>query len=112
DIKRRMDMFQIYAHDLKLDNSVDFAELARMTEGYSGGDIRDLFQSTQLSSSKLLHPWKRERSQLRPRRHHDGRLPVNNHRPPTKRFTRNPQAILRLGRIIQGKLGECKSELG
>jgi SpoVK/Ycf46/Vps4 family AAA+-type ATPase len=41
-------MFQILAHDLKLDNNVDFAELARMTEGYSGGDIRDLFQSTQL----------------------------------------------------------------
>ncbi len=48
DIKARMDMFQIYAHDLKLDNNVDFAELARVTEGYSGGDIRDLFQSTQL----------------------------------------------------------------
>src|SRR6266487_2302355 len=48
DIKTRIDMFQIYAHDLKLDNNVDFAELARMTEGYSGGDIRDLFQSTQL----------------------------------------------------------------
>ena len=48
DIKTRMDMFQIYAHDLKLDSNVDFAELARMTEGYSGGDIRDLFQSTQL----------------------------------------------------------------
>lgn len=48
DVKNRMDMFQIYAHDLKLDNNVDFAALARMTEGYSGGDIRDLFQSTQL----------------------------------------------------------------
>ncbi|MBO0888046.1 AAA family ATPase [Candidatus Bathyarchaeota archaeon] len=48
DIKARMDMFQIYAHDLKLDNNVDFAELARMTEGYSGGDVRDLFQSTQM----------------------------------------------------------------
>lgn len=48
DIKARMDMFQIYGHDLKLDNNVDFAELARMTEGYSGGDIRDLFQSTQM----------------------------------------------------------------
>lgn len=48
DVKNRMDMFQIYAHDLKLGNNIDFAELARMTEGYSGGDIRDLFQSTQL----------------------------------------------------------------
>ena len=48
DVKARMDMFQIYTHNLKLDNNVDFAELARQTEGYSGGDIRDLFQSTQL----------------------------------------------------------------
>ena len=48
DVKNRMDMFQIYAHDLKLGNNIDFADLARMTEGYSGGDIRDLFQSTQL----------------------------------------------------------------
>src|SRR5712664_4391229 len=29
-------------------DNVDFAELARRTEGYSGGDIRDLFQSTQI----------------------------------------------------------------
>src|SRR5215471_15332915 len=48
DIKARMDMLQLYAHDLKFNNNVDFAELGRMTEGYSGGDIRDLFQSTQL----------------------------------------------------------------
>jgi SpoVK/Ycf46/Vps4 family AAA+-type ATPase len=48
DVKARMDMFQIYAQDLKFDNNVDFAELARVTEGYSGGDIRDLFQATQL----------------------------------------------------------------
>lgn len=48
DVKARMDMFQIYAHNLKLNNNVDFAELSRHTEGYSGGDIRDLFQSTQL----------------------------------------------------------------
>jgi len=48
DVKARMDMFQIYAHNLKLNNNVDFAELAHKTEGYSGGDVRDLFQSTQL----------------------------------------------------------------
>ena len=48
DIKSRMDMFQLYTQNLKFDNNVDFPELARMTEGYSGGDIRDLFQSTQL----------------------------------------------------------------
>ncbi|OLE91928.1 MAG: AAA family ATPase [Crenarchaeota archaeon 13_1_20CM_2_51_8] len=48
DIKARMDMFQIYSQNLKFQNNVDFAELARRTEGYSGGDIRDLFQSTQI----------------------------------------------------------------
>ncbi|TMI17927.1 AAA family ATPase [Candidatus Bathyarchaeota archaeon] len=48
DVKARMDMFQIYAQNLKFQNNVDFAELARRTEGYSGGDIRDLFQSTQI----------------------------------------------------------------
>ncbi len=48
DVKARMDMFQIYAEDLKFDNNVDMAQLARLTEGYSGGDIRDLFQATQL----------------------------------------------------------------
>jgi SpoVK/Ycf46/Vps4 family AAA+-type ATPase len=48
DIKARMDMLQLYASNLKFNNNVDFAELGRMTEGYSGGDIRDLFQSTQL----------------------------------------------------------------
>ncbi|TMI27498.1 AAA family ATPase [Candidatus Bathyarchaeota archaeon] len=48
DVKARMDMFQIYSQNLKFQNNVDFAELARRTEGYSGGDIRDLFQSTQI----------------------------------------------------------------
>ena len=48
DVKSRMDMFQIYAQNLKFENNVDFAELGRRTEGYSGGDIRDMFQSTQL----------------------------------------------------------------
>ncbi|HZD12475.1 MAG TPA: AAA family ATPase [Candidatus Binatus sp.] len=48
DIKSRMDMFTIYAENLRFNNNVDLAELARMTEGYSGGDIRDLFQSTHL----------------------------------------------------------------
>jgi len=48
DVKARMDMFTIYAENLRFNDNVDFAELARITEGYSGGDIRDLFQSTHL----------------------------------------------------------------
>jgi len=43
-----MDMFTIYAENLRFNDNVDLPELARMTEGYSGGDIRDLFQSTHL----------------------------------------------------------------
>ena len=48
DVKARMDMFTIYAENLRFNDNVDLPELARMTEGYSGGDIRDLFQSTHL----------------------------------------------------------------
>ena len=48
DVKARMDMFSIYAENLRFNDNVDLPELARMTEGYSGGDIRDLFQSTHL----------------------------------------------------------------
>src|SRR5438128_7057100 len=48
DIKARMDMFTIYAENLRFNDNVDLPELARMTEGYSGGDIRDRFQSTHL----------------------------------------------------------------
>lgn len=44
----RLEMFKILSKNLKLASDVDFEELAGLTEGYSGSDIRDIFQSAQL----------------------------------------------------------------
>jgi len=44
----RLEMFKILSKNLKLASDIDFEELARLTEGYSGSDIRDIFQSAQL----------------------------------------------------------------
>jgi len=44
----RLEMFKILSKNLKLASDVDFEELARLTDGYSGSDIRDIFQSGQL----------------------------------------------------------------
>jgi len=38
----RLQMLKIYTRELKLDPSVDLVELAKLTEGYSGSDVRDL----------------------------------------------------------------------
>jgi SpoVK/Ycf46/Vps4 family AAA+-type ATPase len=48
DIKARLEMFKLYTAPLKLDVSVDLNQLAKLTEGYSGSDIRDNCQSVQL----------------------------------------------------------------
>lgn len=42
DFKSRVELFKFYTSKLKLDSSVDFEELARMTEGYSASDILDV----------------------------------------------------------------------
>jgi len=44
----RLEMFKILSKNLKLASDVDFEELTGLTEGYSGSDIRDIFQSAQL----------------------------------------------------------------
>jgi SpoVK/Ycf46/Vps4 family AAA+-type ATPase len=44
----RLEMFKIYAKDLNLASNVNFEELARKTEGYSGSDIKDIFQAVQI----------------------------------------------------------------
>ncbi len=48
DLKARLEMFKLYTAPLKLDQSVDLNQLAKLTEGYSGSDIRDMCQSVQL----------------------------------------------------------------
>jgi SpoVK/Ycf46/Vps4 family AAA+-type ATPase len=41
-------MCKLYTGHLQLDPNVDLHELARLSEGFSGSDIRDVCQSAQL----------------------------------------------------------------
>jgi SpoVK/Ycf46/Vps4 family AAA+-type ATPase len=44
----RLNMFRVYSSNLQIDSDVDLQELARLSEGFSGSDIRDVCQSAQL----------------------------------------------------------------
>jgi len=44
----RLNMFKVYSSNLQIDSDVDLQELARLSEGFSGSDIRDVCQSAQL----------------------------------------------------------------
>ncbi|MCK5628754.1 AAA family ATPase [Candidatus Bathyarchaeota archaeon] len=44
----RLMMLKLYTSNLQLEQSVDLHELARLSEGFSGSDIRDVCQSAQL----------------------------------------------------------------
>ncbi len=48
DHTTRLSMFKLYASNLQIDTDVDLHELARLSEGFSGSDIRDVCQSAQL----------------------------------------------------------------
>ncbi|MDI6690674.1 MAG: AAA family ATPase [Candidatus Bathyarchaeota archaeon] len=48
DHHTRLMMFKLYTSHLKLATDVDLHELARISEGFSGSDIRDVCQSAQL----------------------------------------------------------------
>jgi len=48
DIKARTQMLRQYTTPLKTASDLSIDDLARMTEGYSGSDIRDICQSVQL----------------------------------------------------------------
>lgn len=48
DYNARLKMFKLYTTNLNLASDVDFSELALITEGYSGSDIRDVCQSAHL----------------------------------------------------------------
>ena len=45
--KDRIALFEYYTRPLQLDGGVKYSELAKMTEGYSGSDIRDICQEAQ-----------------------------------------------------------------
>jgi vacuolar protein-sorting-associated protein 4 len=44
----RLSMLKLYSSTLAIDTDVDLSELARLAEGFSGSDIRDVCQSAQL----------------------------------------------------------------
>jgi SpoVK/Ycf46/Vps4 family AAA+-type ATPase len=48
DHHTRLLMLKLYTSNLTIDNDVDLHELARLSEGFSGSDIRDVCQSAQL----------------------------------------------------------------
>jgi vacuolar protein-sorting-associated protein 4 len=48
DHTTRLSMLKLYSSNLQIDSDVDLIELARLSEGFSGSDIRDVCQSAQL----------------------------------------------------------------
>lgn len=48
DIRARMQMLRQYTAPLKMDIELKLDDLSKMTEGYSGSDMRDICQSVQL----------------------------------------------------------------
>ncbi|MCW4002033.1 MAG: AAA family ATPase [Candidatus Bathyarchaeota archaeon] len=48
DYEARLDMLKLYTTHLKLAPNVDLDEFARLSEGFSGSDIRDICQSAHL----------------------------------------------------------------
>jgi len=48
DRQTRTQMLKLYTEHLRLSDDIDFNELSRLTEGFSGSDIRDVCQSAQL----------------------------------------------------------------
>lgn len=48
DYHSRLEMFKLYTRNLNLSPDVDLHELARLSEGFSGSDIRDTCQSAHL----------------------------------------------------------------
>jgi SpoVK/Ycf46/Vps4 family AAA+-type ATPase len=49
DHPTRLNMLKLYSSTLQINGDVDLHELARLSEGFSGSDIRDVCQSAQLS---------------------------------------------------------------
>lgn len=54
DTEARLEMFKLFSKNLKFTPDIDFNELLSMTYGYSGSDIRDIFQSAQIKVVREL----------------------------------------------------------
>ena len=48
DLTARLEMAKLYSKSLNFTNDFEIHELAKLTGGYSGADIRDIFQSVQI----------------------------------------------------------------
>jgi SpoVK/Ycf46/Vps4 family AAA+-type ATPase len=48
DHTTRLNMFKVYTNNLQIAQDVELDELARLSEGFSGSDIRDVCQAAQL----------------------------------------------------------------
>ena len=68
DHHTRLMMFKLYTTSLQLSPDVDLHELARLSEGFSGSDIRDVNQSAQLKLiGEFFESGKAEDKQAKPR---------------------------------------------
>ncbi|MCK4243459.1 AAA family ATPase [Candidatus Bathyarchaeota archaeon] len=54
DYYTRLEMIKIFSKGLNISKKLDFDEVASMAEGYSGSDIRDIFQSIQIKIVREL----------------------------------------------------------
>jgi SpoVK/Ycf46/Vps4 family AAA+-type ATPase len=64
---QRLETFRLYTKFLKLASDVDLAELARLTEGFSGSDIMDVCQSVQLKVNSEIFEKNVDYSKAEPR---------------------------------------------
>jgi SpoVK/Ycf46/Vps4 family AAA+-type ATPase len=64
---QRLETFKLYTKFLKLASDVDLAELARLTEGFSGSDIMDVCQSVQLKVNSEIFEKNADYSKAEPR---------------------------------------------
>ncbi|MGQ9680277.1 MAG: AAA family ATPase [Candidatus Bathyarchaeia archaeon] len=54
DLETRLELFRLYTTKLELSKDVDYRELASITAGFSGSDIRDICQSVRLNVIREL----------------------------------------------------------
>jgi len=59
-IEARTEIIRLYSKSLKLAPDFDPEQLARLTDGYSGSDLRDLFQAAQIKVVRELFESNRE----------------------------------------------------
>ena len=68
DIRARTQMLKQYTAPLKIDVSLKLDDLAKLTEGYSGSDMRDICQSVQLRVvSELFDAAGADNKEIQPR---------------------------------------------